>query len=471
MKASIILSTSVFASTAVARLYKRDEIVARADMSSSTSAAPIAASPTGTGEDGAEETLSTDTGAPSTAGTATSSTSARPSIPNTYDCVSECNSNYDTCRTAPGANMSTCAAQYAGCLGYNPFEGGSLVTPTACSAPASDTPKPTQSGTSDCVTGCNDDYNKCRTAPGANMSTCAAQYAGCLGYNPFEGGSLVTPTACSVSASDTPKPTQSGTSDCLTGCNDDYNKCRTAPGANMSTCAAQYAGCLGYNPFEGGSLVTPTACSEKPQPTQSNTNECVDKCNSDYDKCRTAPNANMSTCAAQYSQCLGYNPFDGGSLVTPTACSNAPGPTQSNANECVDECNSDYDKCRTAPDANMSTCAAQYSQCLGYNPFDGAGSLVTPTACSNAPGPTLTGTSAVQSSMVSPSPPQQDTTMQGTENYQPPIATCTSDMCIQPTMTDHEAPPVATESHVVVDGAGSLRPWMTLMALAALAIL
>ncbi|KAL6916822.1 hypothetical protein FSST1_008317 [Fusarium sambucinum] len=347
MKASIILSTSVFASTAVARLYKRDEIVARADMSSSTSAAPIAASPTGTGEDGAEETLSTDTGAPSTAGTATSSTSARPSIPNTYDCVSECNSNYDTCRTAPGANMSTCAAQYAGCLGYNPFEGGSLVTPTACSAPASDTPKPTQSGTSDCVTGCNDDYNKCRTAPGANMSTCAAQYAGCLGYNPFEGGSLVTPTAC----------------------------------------------------------------SEKPQPTQSNTNECVDKCNSDYDKCRTAP------------------------------------------------------------DANMSTCAAQYSQCLGYNPFDGAGSLVTPTACSNAPGPTLTGTSAVQSSMVSPSPPQQDTTMQGTENYQPPIATCTSDMCIQPTMTDHEAPPVATESHVVVDGAGSLRPWMTLMALAALAIL
>ncbi|CEI61869.1 hypothetical protein FVEN_g2925 [Fusarium venenatum] len=348
MKASIILSTSVFASTAVARLYKRDEIVARADMSSSTSAAPIAASPTGTGDDGAEETLSTDTGAPSTAGTTTSSISARPSIPDTYDCVSECNSNYDTCRTAPGANMSTCAAQYAGCLGYNPFEGGSLVTPTACSAPASDTPKPTQPGTSDCVTGCNNDYNKCRTAPGANMSTCAAQYAGCLGYNPFEGGSLVTPTAC----------------------------------------------------------------SEEPQPTQSNTNECVDKCNSDYDKCRTAP------------------------------------------------------------DANMSTCAAQYSQCLGYNPFDGAGSLVTPTACSNTPGPTLTSTSAVQSSMTSPSPPpQQDTTMQGTETYQPPVATCTSNVCTQPTMTDHEAPPVMTESPVVVDGAGSLRPWMTLIALAALAIL
>ncbi|KXH49143.1 hypothetical protein CNYM01_06925, partial [Colletotrichum nymphaeae SA-01] len=52
-----------------------------------------------------------------------------------------------------------------------------------------------------CVTGCNDAYNKCRSAPGANMSTCAAQYAGCLGYSPFgPDGSLVTPTACSGSA-------------------------------------------------------------------------------------------------------------------------------------------------------------------------------------------------------------------------------------------------------------------------------
>ncbi|GKU09113.1 unnamed protein product, partial [Fusarium langsethiae] len=130
MKASIILSTSIFAGTTIARLYERDEIAARADVSSS----------------GAEETLSTDAGAPSTVNTATSSTSATSSIPHTYDCLSECNSDYNKCRTAPGANMSTCAAQYAGCLGYNPFEGGSLVTPTACSVPASDTPKPTQSG-------------------------------------------------------------------------------------------------------------------------------------------------------------------------------------------------------------------------------------------------------------------------------------------------------------------------------------
>lgn len=238
--------------------------------------------------------------------------------------------------------MSTCAAQYAGCLGYNPFQGGSLVTPTACSAPASDTPKPTQSGTSDCVTGCNDDYNKCRTAPGANMSTCAAQYAGCLGYNPFEGGSLVTPTACSVTASETSKPTQSGTSDCLNDCNNKYDKCRTAPGANMATCASEYAGCLGYNPFEGGSLVAPTACSS------------------------------------------------------------------------------------------------------------GAGT-------------TATDTGVVQSSMASQSPsPLPDTTMQMTGTYENPVATCTSDMCAEPTMT---------ESPVVVDGAESLRPWMPLVALVALAVL
>ncbi|CAG1996031.1 unnamed protein product [Fusarium graminearum] len=403
MKPSVILSTSVFAGTTVARLYKRDELVARADSSSSFSTASVVANPTDTGTDGGEETLSTDTGAPATVSTTASSASMSPTIPSTYDCLSDCNSNYDKCRTTPGANMSTCAAQYAGCLGYNPFQGGSLVTPTACSAPASDTPKPTQSGTSDCVTGCNDDYNKCRTAPGANMSTCAAQYAGCLGYNPFEGGSLVTPTACSVTASETSKPTQSGTSDCLNDCNNKYDKCRTAPGANMATCASEYAGCLGYNPFEGGSLVAPTACSDKAEPTQSGTDECVK------------------------------------------------------------ECNSDYDKCRTAPDANMSTCAAQYSQCLGYNPFDGSGSLATPTACSSGAGTTATDTGVVQSSMASQSPsPLPDTTMQMTGTYENPVVTCTSDMCAEPTMT---------ESPVVVDGAESLRPWMPLVALVALAVL
>ncbi|RSL63184.1 hypothetical protein CEP54_005358 [Fusarium duplospermum] len=39
--------------------------------------------------------------------------------------------------------------------------------------------------------------------------------------------------------------------------------------------------------------------------------------------------ANMATCAAEYAKCLGYSPFgDDGSLVTPTACSaTGPAPT------------------------------------------------------------------------------------------------------------------------------------------------
>ncbi|KAL6868537.1 hypothetical protein J3F83DRAFT_737489 [Trichoderma novae-zelandiae] len=34
-------------------------------------------------------------------------------------------------------------------------------------------------------------------------------------------------------------------------CYDEYNQCRGAPGANMSYCASNYAQCLGYNPFDG----------------------------------------------------------------------------------------------------------------------------------------------------------------------------------------------------------------------------
>jgi hypothetical protein len=144
--------------------------------------------------------------------------------------------------------------------------------------------------------------------------------------------------------------------------------------------------------------------------------------------------------------------------------------------DCVSDCNSDYSQCRTAPGANMSTCATQYAECLGYNPFNGEGSLVTPTACSvptsDVPEPTLPDPSSVQSSMVSQSPPpQQDTTMQPTPTFKRPIATCGPGMCTYPTMTDNEAPPMMTETPVIVGGAGGLQPFMTFMAFAALVAL
>ncbi|KAF7915757.1 hypothetical protein EAE99_010008 [Botrytis elliptica] len=149
---------------------------------------------------------------------------------------------------------------------------------------------------------------------------------------------------------------------------------------------------------------------------------CSNACNTEYNNCRSAPDANRSTCASNYASCLGYSPFDGnGSLVTPTACSSvastpaasapgssapapsAPAPSApAGSDACSNACNTEYNNCRSAPDANRSTCASKYASCLGYSPFDGNGSLVTPTACSVASTPAA---SAPGSSAPAPSAP------------------------------------------------------------------
>ncbi|KLP01321.1 Uncharacterized protein LW94_5433 [Fusarium fujikuroi] len=52
------------------------------------------------------------------------------------------------------------------------------------------------------------------------------------------------------------------------------------------------------------------------------------------------------------------------------------------AGDCLEKCNKAHDDCNVAPDANHATCAAEWAECLGYNPYDGpGGSLVEPTAC------------------------------------------------------------------------------------------
>ncbi|KAJ4266066.1 hypothetical protein NW762_004039 [Fusarium torreyae] len=205
---------------------------------------------------------------------------------------------------------------------------------------------PPPAPTDDCVKKCNDAHDKCQTAPDANQATCAAEYSECLGYNPYEG-TFVEPTACSA-ASSAVKPTATNTApvtdDCVKKCDDAHDKCNTAPDANHAECAAEYAECLGYNPYESGNLVAPTACSAassamKPTGTETASStatapvsdDCVKKCNDAHDKCQTAPDANQATCAAEYAQCLGYNPYESGSLVPPTACSAATGVASSTA--------------------------------------------------------------------------------------------------------------------------------------------
>ncbi|APA14939.1 hypothetical protein SS1G_13732 [Sclerotinia sclerotiorum 1980 UF-70] len=255
-----------------------------------------------------------------------------------------------------------------------------------------------------CVSQCNTSFNSCRTAPNANQSYCASSYASCLGYSPFDNsGSLVTPTACSSSVASTTAAATTPTADaCVSQCNASYNSCRSAPDANRSYCASTYASCLGYSPFDNsGSLVTPTACSSSPVTTSTaaptpTADACVSQCNASYNSCRSAQDANRSYCASTYASCLGYSPFDNsGSLVTPTACSSSPVTTSTaapttTADACVSQCNASYNSCRSAPDANRAYCASTYASCLGYSPFDNSGSLVTPTACSSSPVTTST---------------------------------------------------------------------------------
>ncbi|KAF7897027.1 hypothetical protein EAF00_005255 [Botryotinia globosa] len=295
----------------------------------------------------------TPAGQPSKSGPIASGpvSSAPAPSPSADACAATCAAEYDTCRGAPDANRSTCASNYSSCLGYSPYDSnGSLVTPTACSsvasatsAPASSAPKPSAPADA-CAATCATEYNTCRSAPDANRSTCASNYSSCLGYSPYDNnGSLVTPTACSktIGASTTPSsPSSSTTADaCASQCNASYNTCRSAPDANRSTCASNYASCLGYSPYDSnGSLITPTTCSKTvgasttpSSPSSSTTADaCASQCNASYNTCRSAPDANRSTCASNYASCLGYSPYDSnGSLVTPTACSAPSAPASS----------------------------------------------------------------------------------------------------------------------------------------------
>ncbi|KAF5596696.1 surface protein SP1 [Fusarium pseudocircinatum] len=178
----------------------------------------------------------------------------------------------------------------------------------------------------------------------------------------------------------------SSTDACLAKCNAAHDKCNTAPDANHATCGAEYAECIGYNPYGGPTYVEPTACSHSAKPTATETakaGDCLAKCNAAHDKCNTAPDANHATCAAEYAECIGYNPYGGPTYVEPTACSHSAKPTATEtakAGDCLEKCNKAHDACNGAPDANHATCAAEYAECLGYNPYGGA-TYVEPTAC------------------------------------------------------------------------------------------
>ncbi|KAG9253747.1 uncharacterized protein F5Z01DRAFT_127236 [Emericellopsis atlantica] len=229
-------------------------------------------------------------------------------------CKAECQMKENACRTAPGANQSTCSSEYAGCEAHCP--------------PPTTVP---QHG-DECATKCMDADNKCRTTPGANLSTCASDLARCKTSCPQQRYQPTPPP---------PGPTHgdchecAGNQDqCRAQCQAADNKCRTAPGANLSTCASELAGC------------------EAKCPPPRNGQECAAKCQTLDNECRTKPGANLSTCASEFAGCK----------------SKCPATTPQNGEECAAKCQTLDNKCRTAPGANLSTCASDLSACKSKCP-------------------------------------------------------------------------------------------------------
>ncbi|KAH6874077.1 hypothetical protein B0T10DRAFT_499423 [Thelonectria olida] len=200
------------------------------------------------------------------------------------------------------------------------------LTITDCPCTISKPVKPTYTATppkDQCATKCYDAYNTCRGKLDSNKAACAAEYAACLGYSPFgPDGSLVTPTACSTQAHPTKPATKppTYTTEVVTAYTT-YCPGPTTLSFNNKT----------YTVTEPTTLtVTNCPCTiTKPHAAPSQpAGDCPKECTNAYNACRSKAGANMATCAAEYASCLGYSPFGpSGSLITPTACSKQPGAT------------------------------------------------------------------------------------------------------------------------------------------------
>ncbi|KAL4895863.1 hypothetical protein BDV59DRAFT_199838 [Aspergillus ambiguus] len=202
----------------------------------------------------------------------------------------QCEQDFQQCRRSPDANISTCAADKSKCdrLSLEILSGGSSssTTPVASSS-ATPTPSlgPSQATAPQCVIqGCTDRDNACRTAPGANMAVCASKNAMCQDAATLQcessyakcqqnGGDDANCKAqrrdcnilshslhsCTSLTSSTPVATPSATP--ATGssdCEQEYNACRTAPGANMAVCAARKANCDEKTGPTASSTATPS---------------------------------------------------------------------------------------------------------------------------------------------------------------------------------------------------------------------
>ncbi|KAF5679882.1 cell wall glycoprotein [Fusarium denticulatum] len=257
---------------------------------------------------------------------------------------------------------------------------------------------------------------------------------------------ITKPVATSTGYAAPPKPTH--VKECAEICSDKYDDCRVAPNANMATCAAEYAACLNYNPWESGKFVKPTACHAGGKPTAVYTTEVVTAVTTYCPEATTLTFGNKTVpVTAPGTVTVPDCHFTTTKPIVPTGYAPPKPSTPVENKSCAEKCSEAYDKCRTGPSANMATCAGAYAECLGYSPFDGE-SFVTPTACSVAPVATKPATAPVATKPAT------------APAYNPPAGTKPAG-----------APPATTPTHVVTAGAAQVVPAGIIAVVGALAML
>ncbi|PGH15012.1 hypothetical protein AJ79_02692 [Helicocarpus griseus UAMH5409] len=155
--------------------------------------------------------------------------------------------------------------------------------------------------------GCEEQYNNCRTAPNANMAVCASEHEICLGHPAKRDGIVGTPVAFDPDGN-------------RLSCEQLFNDCRSAPGANMAVCSAEKAKC---EKFEPSSSTTASA------PSATTSSASGDDCDSKFNACRTAPGANMAVCAAENAKCKGEEKGETSTSTSTSSATNGPAKTAS----------------------------------------------------------------------------------------------------------------------------------------------
>ncbi|KID86734.1 hypothetical protein MGU_06206 [Metarhizium guizhouense ARSEF 977] len=197
---------------------------------------------------------------PTSTSTTTSTRTPTPTATLVQDkCAKECTDTFNSCKRLPNSHEAVCGLYLIHCVGYNYFKEG-LKVPTTCRTP---TPTPTPTPTSPagaCAQNCLDEWNSCKKSTRKGRAHCKSAMTECLGYNPFKKGHK-KPTACQRSAAPSPtaQPTQAARAK---SCTDEWQACRSRPGADQSLCSFNFANCLGYAPFSNSTNSTlPVSCS------------------------------------------------------------------------------------------------------------------------------------------------------------------------------------------------------------------